>query len=114
MARRRGFVILNRGVNPLVRWLLRSPLHPLVSRRLALITYTGRRSGSRHTIPVGYQSVDRQVTITVASPDRKLWWRSLTGTGAAVVLVVRGRRRTGHAVATRDDDRVLVHVATDR
>jgi hypothetical protein len=55
-----------------------------------------------------------QMTITVGSPDRKLWWRSLAGTGAPVELVVRGRRRTGHAVATRAGDQALDRVALDR
>jgi hypothetical protein len=109
-----GFAILNRAINPLVRLLIRSPLHPLASRWLALITYTGRRSGRRYTIPVGYQMADLQVTITVGSPDHKLWWRSLTDTGAPVELIVRGRRRTGHAVATRTGDQALVRVALDR
>ena len=109
-----GFAILNRAINPLVRLLIRSPLHWLASRRLALITYTGRRSGRRYTIPVGYQVADLQVTITVGSPDHKVWWRSLTGTGAPVELIVRGRRRTGHAVATRTGDQALVRVALDR
>ena len=73
-----GLAILNRASTPLVRLLIRSPLRPLASRRLALITYTGRRSGRRYTIPVGYQIADLQVKITVGSPDRKVWWRSLT------------------------------------
>jgi hypothetical protein len=108
------FALLNRVINPLVRWLMRSPLHWLASRRLALITYTGRRSGRAYTIPVGYQMSGPQVTITVGSPDRKVWWRSLTGSGAPVELVVRGRRLTGHAVATRTGDQALVRVALDR
>jgi hypothetical protein len=94
--------------------LIRSPLHWLASRRLALITYTGRRTGRRYTIPVGYQMADLQVTITVGSPDHKVWWRSLTGKGAPVELIVRGRRRTGHAVATCTGDHALVRVALDR
>jgi hypothetical protein len=109
-----GFVVLNRVINPLVRWLIRSPLHGLASWRIALITYTGRRSGDRYTIPVGYEMAGVDVTITVGSPDRKVWWRSLRGTGAPVEVVVRGQRRTGHAVATRAGDRVLVNVALDR
>jgi hypothetical protein len=109
-----GFAILNRAINPLVRLLIRSPLHWLASRRLALITYTGPRSGRRYTIPVGYQMADLQVTITVGSPDHKAWWRSLTGTGAPVELIVRGRPRTGHAVATHTGDQALVRVALDR
>jgi len=88
---RTSFAVLNRAINPLVAWLIRSPLHWLGSRRLALITYTGRRSGRRYTIPVGYEMAGLQVTITVGSPDGKVWWRSLTGAGAPVERVVRGR-----------------------
>jgi len=109
-----GFVVLNRAINPLVRWLIRSPLHGLASRRIALITYTGRRGGQRHTIPVGYEMAGADVTITVGSPERKVWWRSLTGSGAPVELVVRGQRRTGHAVATSAGDHTLVRIALDK
>ena len=108
-----GGFVLNRAINPLVRWLLRSPLHRLASRRIALITYTGRRSGHRYTIPVGYEMAGVDVTIPVGSADRKLWWRSLTGTGAIVELVLRGQRRTGHAIATRAGDHAFVRVALD-
>jgi hypothetical protein len=108
-----GSAVLNRAVNPLVRLVLRSPLHRLASRRLALITYTGRRSGRLYTIPVGYEMAGLQVRINVGAPDRKVWWRSLTGTGAPVELVVRGRRRTGHAVAARAGDQALVRVTLD-
>lgn len=58
-----GFTFLNRVVNPLVRWLIGSPFHRLASRWLALITYTGRRTGRRYTIPVSYQMAGAQVTI---------------------------------------------------
>jgi hypothetical protein len=108
------FAVLNRAINPLVRWLMRSPLHRLASRRVALISYTGRRSGRRFTIPVGYEMAGLKVTITVASPERKVWWRSLTGSGAPVELVIRGRRRTDHAVATRAGDKALVRVALEQ
>jgi hypothetical protein len=113
VARHNGFALLNRVVNPLVRWLIRSPLHRLASRRLALITFTGRRSGRRYTIPVGYELAEPEVTILVGSANRKVWWRSLTGTAASVELLVRGRLRTGHAVATREGDQAIVRVALD-
>lgn len=45
---------LNRVVNPLVRAPFRSPLHPLLSRRLVLLRVTGRRSGRTFELPVGY------------------------------------------------------------
>jgi hypothetical protein len=50
------FTLLNRVINPLVRLLIHSPLHPLVSRRITLITFTGRLSGRRFTIRSGIGS----------------------------------------------------------
>jgi F420H(2)-dependent quinone reductase len=105
------FRLLNGFINPLVRLLIRSPLHPLVSRRIALITFTGRRSGRRYTIPVGYQLDGARLTITVGSPERKVWWRNLSGSGAPVELVVGGQPRSGRAVATRSGPRAIVSVA---
>ncbi len=82
--------------------LLRSKLHPLVSRHLALISVTGRRTGTEHTFPVGYQETNVALTIPVMWPQRKLWWRNLRD-GATVRLRLRGADRTGHARARVDD-----------
>ena len=86
-----------------MRLLLRSPLHPLVSGRLALITVTGRRSGRRFTFPVGYERDGDLVTITVGWPQQKLWWRNLRGEGAPVLLRLQGEERKGHAQALGDE-----------
>ena len=101
--RRRGlFPLMNRTVNPALRGILRSPLHRLTSGRLALITYTGRKSREEYTIPVLYRDKGEEVTIAVGWPERKVWWRNLTGEGGPVRLVVRGQELRGHAEATRD------------
>jgi hypothetical protein len=105
---------MNRTVNPALGMILRSPAHRLASGRLALITYTGRRSGREYTIPVLYEDKGDEVTIGVGWPDRKVWWRNLTGDGGPVRLVVRGQKLTGHAVATREGDRdALVRVRVE-
>jgi hypothetical protein len=44
-------------LNPIMRGLLRTPAHGLVSGRLMLLTVTGRATGKRYTIPVGYARV---------------------------------------------------------
>ena len=49
-----GLALLNRGVNPLVRAVLRSPAHRLLSGFLLLFTFPGRRSRKAYTIPVQY------------------------------------------------------------
>ena len=83
--RRRGlFPLMNRTVNPALRVILRSPLHRLTSGRLALITYAGRKSREEYTIPVLYRDKGEEVTIAVGWPERKVWWRNLTGEGGSV------------------------------
>jgi hypothetical protein len=107
------FAVFNRTANPVVRGLLRTPLHRFVSGRLALITVTGRRSGRTYTFPVGYEQDGDRVTITVGWPSRKLWWRNLRG-GGQVRLRLKGVERTGHAQAHGDElSGVTVHVQLD-
>ena len=107
------FALVNRTINPLVRGLLRSPAHRLVSSHLALLTVTGRRSGRTFTFPVGYHQEGDVVTIGVDWPERKRWWRNLLD-GAPVELLLRGVRRTGTAWARGDEQSgVTVEVALD-
>jgi hypothetical protein len=96
------FALWNRSGNRLVAVLLRSALHPLVSRHLALISVTGRRTGAVHTFPVGFRESGDVLTIPVMLPQRKLWWRNLRD-GAPVSLRLRGAERSGQAVARVDD-----------
>ena len=115
MASRTSFTVVNRTVNPLVRAVLRSPAHGLLSGHLALITVTGRRTGRRFTIPVGYHEDGDRVTIPVEWPEGKRWWRNLRGDGAPVELRIRGVRRIGIARAVGDErSGVAVEVELDR
>jgi deazaflavin-dependent oxidoreductase (nitroreductase family) len=95
------FAVYNRTVNPLIKGVLRSPLHGLVSRRLALVTVTGRRSGRSYTFPVSYTQDGETVKITVGWPQRKRWWRNLRD-GGPVTIRLRGKERTGRAQARGD------------
>jgi deazaflavin-dependent oxidoreductase (nitroreductase family) len=97
------FVLVNRAVNPLVRGVLRSPAHGLLSGRLALLTVTGRRSRRPFTFPVGYRREEGdRVTIKVGWPERKRWWRNLLG-AAQVEIRLAGVRRTGTGRAHGDE-----------
>jgi F420H(2)-dependent quinone reductase len=111
---RTRWALFNQTANRAVQGLLRSPLHPLASGRLALITVTGRRSGRKFTFPVSYVQEDGLVRITVGWPDQKLWWRNLRGEGGPVRLRIRGADETGHAVARGDEHSgVTVEVQLD-
>jgi hypothetical protein len=73
-----------------------------VNRNIAMLTYTGRRSGRTFSIPVAYRRSDDDVIIGVGMPDAKSWWRNFLDDGAPLTLRLDDRDRPAHAVATRD------------
>ncbi len=80
--------------NPLVTWLLRSPLHGLMSGSTVLVTVAGRKSGRAYTLPISYhQSGD---SLTLITRHDKTWWRNVRA-GAPVRLWLRGREVAGSA-----------------
>jgi len=86
----------------------------IVSRRLTVVTYVGRRSGQTFSTPVGYRRAGDTVTIGVQFPDAKTWWRNFLDEGGPISLHLDGVDRAGHAVARRDDKgRVTVTVRLD-
>jgi hypothetical protein len=83
--------------NAAVAWVLRSPLHPLLSWGLMLVTVTGRRTGRVYTIPVGYQRDGDALVVLVSWPARKQWWRNYRER-RPIEVGLRGRTIGGHAV----------------
>ena len=104
--------VVNRTV---VLPLLRIPgLDGLLGRAFTTVSYTGRKSGKHVTFPVNYVRSGDTVTIGVAMPDRKTWWRNFTGDGAPISVTLDGENRTGHAVASKDSKgSVRVRVTLD-
>ena len=92
-------------LNPVMERLLRSPLHGLVSDSVALITFTGRKTGAEYTTPVGYVEEDGRVVVFTQSD----WWKNLRG-GRPVRLRIQGEEREGVATATNDPAEVADHV----
>lgn len=74
--------------NPFVRFLLRSPLHGVMSGSTMLVTYTGRKSGRQYTLPVGYLRQDD--TLTTISSRSRIWWRNLRD-GSKIELFLKGK-----------------------
>ena len=60
--------ILIKISNPVVRLLLRSPLHGPLDSTVLLLHVTGRKSGRRYDIPVNYVDVDGRLTIVTIAP----------------------------------------------
>ena len=85
-------------VNNAMKFVLRSPVHKMVSKFTLLITFTGRKSGKTYTTPVSYSQFGDQVYIfTHAS-----WWKNLCG-GAPVTLTIRGQEFKGWAEPVAED-----------
>jgi deazaflavin-dependent oxidoreductase (nitroreductase family) len=61
-----------------------------------LLTFTGRRSGRRFTIPLGYQRDGDVLTVMVSYAGRKQWWKNYREPGP-VELRLRGRTRSATA-----------------
>jgi deazaflavin-dependent oxidoreductase (nitroreductase family) len=90
--------------NVVVKGLLRSPLHRIMSKGVLLITFQGRRSGKQYTTPASYLR-DGQVVYVFSNPDRK-WWRNLRG-GVPVRVLIAGRAYSGTAEPVDRDERIL-------
>ncbi len=97
--------ILASLVNAAVGAILRSRLHGLLGRSLVLLTFTGRRTGRRRTIPVMYAEGRGAIVVVAGRPGRKRWWRNLRG-GAPVTLRLRGDEREGLGEVVGDAEAV--------
>jgi deazaflavin-dependent oxidoreductase (nitroreductase family) len=93
--------------NPILKWLLQSPFHGMVSGSTMLITVTGHKSGKEITTPVNY--VDMGGELLTVSFRRRHWWRNLRG-GAPVTLRLRGRDAQAHSMIIEDDEGVATQL----
>ncbi len=87
-------------INPMMRILLRSPLHGLMSKSLILISFKGRNSGKLFTTPVRY--VRQMDTVQCFTAMSNQWWRNVDP-AADVVLRVAGRDYACRAEAIKND-----------
>jgi hypothetical protein len=76
----------------------------LVNRNVAIITYTGRRSGRTFSTPVAYRRSADYLEIDANLPDAKTWCCNFRGNGAPLTVRLGGSEHAGHAVARRDEN----------
>jgi hypothetical protein len=74
-------------INAIMRMLLRSPLHGLMSDSILVITCRGRRSGREYSTPARYLPMGDRLRCTTATHTQ--WWRNVSG-DAPVSLLVAG------------------------
>lgn len=102
---------INKGVfqqlsNRFVSWILRSSFHGVfgLDRVAMVLTYTGRKSGQRYTLPLAYTR-NGQIVTTFALFTNTVWWKNLRG-DAVVTVRVAGRDYKGHAEIVTDPEEV--------
>jgi hypothetical protein len=92
-----------RLVDRVVRGILRSRAHPLLSRSTCVVRYRGRRSGAEFSTPTQYAPHGDGLVILVGRPQTKQWWRNFQDDREIDVLVAgRWRQMTGRAVIGLD------------
>jgi F420H(2)-dependent quinone reductase len=79
-------------LNPVLRVLLRSPAHRLLSGSVLLLEYSGRRSGRRYGLPVMYAAAGDGFVVMAGQPAGKTWWRNFCGEPQPVVATVSGKQ----------------------
>jgi deazaflavin-dependent oxidoreductase (nitroreductase family) len=89
--------------NPIMEWVLKSPVHAMLSGNTMIIHYTGRKSGKAYHLPVGYQQADGALLTT--SSRKRTWWRNLRG-GVSVTILLKGKMVSAHAQVVEDDQEV--------
>lgn len=89
-------------VNKAMKFVLRSPVHGMVSKTILLITFTGRKSGKTYTTPVSYSQSGDQVSIFTHAT----WWKNLRN-HMPVTLRIRGQEIQGFAEPVVEDKQAI-------
>ena len=90
-------------MNPIMKGLLRSPLHRLLSGTLMLVTYTGSKTGKQYTIPIGYFAWGQGELMSFSSAR---WWTNLRSS-PQVTLLLKGHREQAVPTVIEEHEAVI-------
>jgi hypothetical protein len=107
--RTRSFSITNDLANGILIRALKSKAGRRLGKRLAVLEYTGRRSGMPYQLVTHSVVAGGTVRIRVGMPQRKTWWRNFQSAHPVRLwLAGESHLATGHV--ERDRGRVFVVV----
>ncbi len=92
-------------LNPFVKALLRSPLHGIASKNIALLHFRGRKSGREFVTPLSY--VRENGTVCLLSAHGTRWWMNLREEGTPVSLEIAKETVAGKARLWEGDSDAL-------
>ncbi|TDO08184.1 hypothetical protein EV580_5756 [Mycobacterium sp. BK086] len=95
-----------RAVNPLMRYLLRTPLVGGLRKQFMVLSFKGRKTGRDFNIPVSAHHIDGDLYALIGS----VWKVNFRGGGSASVLVDgRERAMRGELIEDREATADLFH-----
>ena len=92
-------------LNPVMRGLLRSPLHGITSHNIGIVHFTGRKSGRKLNTPLSYTREGNIVRLLSNQSTR--WWLNFRGEGVRVEMEIGRQRYPGTAVLLEGDSEAL-------
>lgn len=99
--------LLYATLNPVIRAVLDSPLHGLLSKHVCVVEYAGRRSGRRFRTPLSYVHDGQRVLLLSSRQTR--WWKNFIDPDREVVIRIGDRSLTGTARLYQGDSPELTH-----
>jgi len=92
-------------LNPLMRGLLRSPMHGITSHNIGILHFTGRKSGRALSTPLSYTREGD--TVRLLSNQTTRWWVNFRGADARVEVEIARQRYPGTATLLEGDSEAL-------
>ncbi|MBB4136132.1 nitroreductase/quinone reductase family protein [Gordonia humi] len=103
--------VFNAAFTPLLKLPV---IGPMIGKNVTEISYTGRKSGKRFTLPVAFRRQDDgTILVGVAAAAQKTWWRNFQPGPAPVTITLDGVERTGTGVAKVGDKGTAVVITLD-
>jgi hypothetical protein len=92
------------SANGVVESVLKSPLHRLLSGKLALVSYQDDNGSTESTPPLQYADTHHGIVVLVDEHDTTTWWRNFTTMGQAKVLLTgKWIPMTAHALVGSEE-----------
>jgi hypothetical protein len=86
-----------RAVNPVLRFLLRTPLAGPAREQMMVLSFTGRKSGRRYSVPVSAHRIDNTLYALTGAP-----WKHNFRDGATAEVLHNGKTTTVHGELITD------------
>lgn len=86
-----------RAVNPVLGYLLRTPLAGGARRQMMVVSFNGRKTGRRYSIPLSAHRIDDNLYALTSAP-----WKFNFRDGATAAVLVGGKTTTMRGELIRD------------